>query len=82
MEVINDSSPGLAVESMRDDIEEIRGSMTVNHHVTEDLRGAIADLSGQILDISQPGPMISSPTRNQEPSESVRHEQDIIGFLQ
>ena len=78
LNIINDSSPGLAVESMRCDIEEIRGSVGLNHRVTKNLRSVVADLSGQILDISQSGLMIDPPTRNQEPSESIKHKRDIV----
>ena len=59
------------MESMRCDIEEIRGSVGLNHRVTESLRSVVADLSGQILDISQSGLMIDPPTRNPQSPSSM-----------
>ena len=46
-EVITDSSP-LAVNRMRVELDEIRGSLDSNKHVAESLRGLVVDLSEQI----------------------------------
>ena len=51
-DVINDSSPGLAVDRMRDELREIRDSLSTSHYVTEGLRGLVVDLSDQVSNSS------------------------------
>lgn len=51
-EVITDSSPGLAVNRMRVELDEIRGSMGSSRHVAESLRGLVVDLSEQVMNNS------------------------------
>ena len=47
-EVINDSSPGIAVDRMRDEIRELRDSIVTSRHATEGLRGLVVNLSDQV----------------------------------
>ena len=47
-EVINDSSPGIAVDRMRDEIRELRDSIETSRHATEGLRGLVVNLSDQV----------------------------------
>ena len=47
-EVINDSSPGIAVDRMRDEIRELRDSIVTSQHATEGLRGLVVNLSDQV----------------------------------
>ena len=51
-EVIADSSPGLAVNRMRVELDEIRGSLDSSRHITESLRGLVVDLSDQVVNSS------------------------------
>ena len=53
-DVINDSSPGIAVDRMRDEIREIRQSLETGRHVTEGLRGLVVNLSDQVSNKSIP----------------------------
>ena len=46
-EIINDSFTGAAVNRMRDEIRELRESMTTSRYATEGLRGLVVDLSDQ-----------------------------------
>ncbi len=63
-EVIADSSPGLAVNRMREELEEIRDSLDSSKHVTEGLRGLVVDLSDQIVNNSMQS--VLSESRVQE----------------
>ena len=47
-EVINDSSPRIAVDRMRDEIRELRDSIVTSRHATEGLRGLVVNLSDQV----------------------------------
>ena len=40
-DVINNSSPGIAVDRMRDELREMRETMATDRYVTEDLRGLV-----------------------------------------
>ena len=50
--MIADSSPGLAVNRMREELDEIRESLDSSKHVPEGLRGLVVDLSNQIVNNS------------------------------
>ena len=47
-EVINDSSPRVAVDRMRDEIRELRDSLATSRYATEGLRGLVVNLSDQV----------------------------------
>ena len=47
-EVINDSSPGVAVDRMRNEIRELRDSLMTSRYATEGLRGLVVNLSDQV----------------------------------
>ena len=47
-EVINDSSPGVAVDRMRDEIIELREALRTSRYATEGLRGLVVNLSDQV----------------------------------
>ena len=50
-EIINDSSPGVAVNRIRDEIRELRESMATSRYATEGLRGLVVDLSDQVSNV-------------------------------
>jgi hypothetical protein len=79
-EVIADSSPGLAVNRMREELEEIRDSLDSSKHVTEGLRGLVVDLSDQIVNNSMQN--VLSESRVQEwdsrTFESHARERDLV----
>jgi len=56
-EVIADSSPGLAVNRMREELDEIRDLLDSSRQVTEGLRGLVVDLSDQIVNSSMQNTM-------------------------
>ena len=47
-EIINDSSPGVAVDRMRNEIRELRDSLMTSRYATEGLRGLVVNLSDQV----------------------------------
>ena len=51
-EVIADSSPGIAVNRMSAELDEIRGSLDSSRHIMEGLRGLVVDLSYQVVNNS------------------------------
>ncbi len=51
-EVINDSSSGIAMHRMREEIGEIRNSLDSSRHATEGLRGLVVNLSEQVANTS------------------------------
>ena len=53
-EVINDSSPRIAVDRMRNELRDIRDSLETSRHVTEGLRGLVVNLSDQVSNNSIP----------------------------
>jgi hypothetical protein len=66
-EVIADSSPGLAVNRMREELDEIRDSLDSSRHVTEGLRGLVVDLSDQIVNNSMQNTVCESQCRRRTP---------------
>ena len=47
-DVINDSAPGKAVDRLRDEIQDLRESLSMSQYVTDGLRGLVVDLSEQL----------------------------------
>ena len=47
-DVINDSAPARAVDRMRDELQDLRDSMSMSQHVTDGLRGLVVDMSEQL----------------------------------
>ena len=78
LNVINDSAPGMVVEDLRSELDEMRGSMNLNRSTTEGLRNVVADLSDQLINMSQSALLISSPPRDRECMQSTRQERDIV----
>ena len=76
--VINDSSPGIAVECMRAEIEEIRDSVDQSRCQTEGLKSVMADLSDQVINISLNSSVHGSPPAMFDSSETIRREREIV----
>ena len=79
-EIINDSSTGAAVNRMRDEIRELRESMTTSRYAMEGLRGLVVDLSDQVSNIP-PAQMIRDESlifREDFNTESSRRECEIL----
>ena len=47
-DVINDSAPGIAVDRLRNELQDLRESLSMSQHVTDGLRGLIVDMSEQL----------------------------------
>ena len=47
-DVINDNAPGRTVDRLRDELQDLRESMSVSQHVTDGLRGLIVNMSEQL----------------------------------
>ncbi len=79
-EVIADSSPGLAVNRMREELEEIRDSLDSSKHVTEGLRGLVVDLSDQIVNNSMQSVLSESRVQEGESRtfESHARERELV----
>ena len=71
-EVINDSAPGLAVESMRGEVRELRKTIRAEKHVTEGLRNLVVGLAEQVDRVS----VISHPEPAPTPS---LHNKSSVG---
>ena len=79
-EVINDSSPGIAVDRMRDKIREIRDSLVTSRHATKGLRGLVVNLSDQVSS-NLPPQIIRDETlifRDELNVETSRRECEIV----
>ena len=79
-EIINDSSPGVAVNRMRDEIRELRESMNTSRYATEGLRGLVVDLSDQVSNVP-PTQVLRDESlilREDFNSESSRRECEIV----
>ena len=63
-EIINDSSPGVAVDRMRNEFRELRDSLMMSRYATEGLRGLVVNLFDQVS---------SNP-----PTQSIRDETLIL----
>ena len=59
-EVINDSAPGLAVESMRSEVRELRRTIQGERHVTEGLRNLVVSLAEQVERTPSTPPLLHS----------------------
>ena len=79
-EVITDSSPGLAVNRMRVELDAIRGSMGSSRHVAESLRGLVVDLSEQVMNNSVSSAVLElriMETGSRQ-MESYSRERDVV----
>ena len=79
-EIINDSSPGVAVDRMRNEIRELRDSMATSRYATEGLRGLVVNLSDQVSNVP-PTQMIRDESlilREDINTESNRRECEIV----
>ena len=79
-EIINDSSPGAEVNRMRNEIRELRESMTTSRYATEGLRGLVVDLSDQVSNLP-PTQIICDESlmlREDFNSESSKRECEIV----
>ena len=77
-EVINNSSPGIVVEGMRTEIEEIRDSLDQNRYTTEGLRTVMADLSDQVVNASMNAAEPNPTVRLDDDTETNRREREIV----
>ena len=79
-DVINDSSPGIAVDRMRDEIREIRDSLSTSQYVTEGLRGLVVDLSDQMSNTSIPQIVLEENlvSRDNSGIETSRRECEVV----
>ena len=79
-DVINDSSPGIAVDRMRDEIREIRDSLSTSQYVTEGLRGLVVDLSDQMSNSSIPQIVLEENlvSRDNSGIETSRRECEVV----
>ena len=79
-EVINDSAPGIAVESIREEMRELRQTVVTGKHVTEGLWDIVVDLTEQVSSNSvlfTPEPS-ASPPRDIRVAESSSRECEIV----
>ena len=79
-EVIADSSLGLAVNRMREELDEIRGSLDSSRNVTEGLRGLVVDLSDQIVNNSMQHTLYEPRVQEKDTRsfESHTRERDLV----
>ena len=79
-EIINDSSPGVAIDRMRNEIRELRDSLMTSRYATEGLRGLVVNLSDQVS--SNPPTQIirdeSLILRDDLNTETSRRECEIV----
>ena len=79
-EIINDSSPGVAVDRMRDEIRELRDSLATSRYATEGLRGLVVNLSDQVSS-NPPTQIIRDETlvlRDEINTETSKRECEIV----
>ena len=79
-EIINDSSPGVAVDRMRDEIRELRDSLATSRYATEGLRGLVVNLSDQVSS-NPPTQIIRDETlvlRDEVNTETNKRECEIV----
>ena len=79
-EIINDSSPGAEVNRMRNEIRELRESLTTSRYATEGLRGLVVDLSDQVSNVP-PTQLLRDESlllKEDFNSESIRRECEIV----
>ena len=79
-DVINDNAPGRAVDKIRDELQELRESMSMSQHVTDGLRGLIVDMSEQLSNthVSQAVLDVSARIRDHSTLEIDRRECEIV----
>ena len=79
-DVINDSSPGLAVDRLREEIRDLRDSLSTSQYVTEGLRGLVVYLSDQVSNSSVPQIVLDENLsgRDNLSIETSRRECEIV----
>ena len=79
-EVINDSAPGIAVESIRGEMRELRKTVVAGQQMTEGLQNIVIDLSDQIRETSVMQSHLGDVTvsRMVERDDSNSKEQEIV----
>ena len=79
-DVINDSAPGIAVDRLRDEIQDLRESLSMSQYVTVGLRGLVVDLSEQLSNSSVPQVVLDESLGNRDHStmEISRRECKIV----
>ena len=79
-DVINDSTPGIAVDRLRDEIQDLRESLSMSQYVTDGLRGLIVDMSEQLSNSSVPQVVLDEGLRSKDHStlETNRRECEIV----
>ena len=77
-EVINDNAPGLAVESMRSEVRELRKTIQGEKHVTQGLLNLVVSLAEQVE--GTPGIPIPAPPLNPNTfsSDGTSREREIV----
>ena len=79
-DVINDSAPGIAVDRLRDELQDLRESLSMSQHVTDGLRGLIVDMSEQLSNSSVSQAVLDESLRSKDHStlEIDRRECEIV----
>ena len=79
-DVINDNAPGRAVDKIRDELQDLRESMSMSQHVTDGLRGLIVNMSEQLSNthVSQAVLDDSARIRDHSTLEIDRRECEIV----
>ena len=79
-DVINENAPERAVDRLRDELQDLRESMSVSQHVTDGLRGLIVNMSEQLSNshVSQALLDKSARIRVYSTLETDRRECEIV----
>ena len=79
-DVINDSAPGRAVDKIRDELQDLRESLSMSQHVTDGLRGLIVDMSEQLSNSYVSQAVLDESLRSKDHStlEIDRRECEIV----
>ena len=67
-DVINDRTQGIAVDRLRDEIQDLRESLSMSQYVTDGLRGLVVDLSEQLSNSSVPQVVFDGSLRSKDHS--------------
>ena len=79
-DMINDSAPGRAVDKIRDELQDLRESLSMSQHVTDGLRGLIVDMSEQLSNSYVSQAVLDESLRSKDHStlEIDRRECEIV----
>ena len=79
-EVINDSAPRIAVESMRGEMRDLRRNIISDQHMTEELQTLVIDLNDQMQENSRILPYLGNNTltNNVERNKTDSRECEIV----